>query len=77
MCRRAAHLFKIKPGVPGRPLQRGNQRLRGGLRRTVSQGGQGGVHHVHAGKGGHQQDHISGACGVVGMQMDGDGDRLL
>lgn len=43
----------------------------------LARGGEGGVHDVHAGHGGHEVHHVAGAGGVVGVEMDGDGDRLF
>ena len=77
MGRRVAELGLIQPGVPDGAPQRGHQRLRGGLGGAVGKGGEGGVHDVHPRHGGHEVHHVAGACGVVGVEVDGDGDRLL
>ena len=75
--RRLAELGLIQPGVPDGAPQRGHQRLRGGLRGAVGQRGQGGIHNVHTGHSRHQVHHVAGAGGVVGVEMDGNRDRLL
>ena len=74
---RLAELGLIQPGVPDGALQRGHQRLRGGLGGAVGKGGEGGVHNVHPCHGRHEVHHVTSAGGVVGVEMDGDGDRLL
>ena len=74
---RLAELGLIQPGVPDGAPQRGHQRLRGGLGGAVGKGGEGGVHDVHAGHGRHEIHHVAGAGGVVGVEVDGDGDRFL
>ena len=72
-----AHLIQIQTGVTNGTLQGRHQRLRRGLRGAVCQGREGGVHNVHTGISRHQQHHVTGTGGVVGVQMDGDADRLL
>ena len=44
---------------------------------AVGHGGQGAVNDVDAGLRGHQVDHVAGACGVVGVQVDRDGDVIF
>ena len=72
-----AHLVQVQPGVPDGALERGNQRLRSGLGGTVGHGGEGGVHNVHTGIGRHQQHHVAGAGGVVGVEVNGHGHGFL
>ena len=71
------HFAQIKARIAGCALQRGHQRLGGGLAGAVGHGGEGGVHDIHTGIGCHQQRHVAGAGGVVGVQVDGHGDGLL
>ena len=71
------HLAQIKARVTDGALQRGHQRLGGGLAGAVGHGGEGGVHDIHTGIGRHQQRHVAGAGGVVGVQVDGHRDGLL
>ena len=72
-----AHLGQVQAGVPGSALQRSHQGFGGGLGSAVGQGRQGGVHDVHARHGGHEIHHVAGAGGVVGVEVDGNADRLL
>ena len=72
-----AHLVQVQTGIPGGTLQGGHQGLGGGLGGAVGQGAEGGVHDVHAGVGGHEVDHVAGAGGVVGVEVDGHVHALL
>ena len=62
---------EIQTGIQLRALQRSHQRFRAGLRGAVGKGAQAGIHNVYPGLGGHKVDHVPGAGGVVGVQMDG------
>ena len=70
-------LAQVQAGVADGSLQRCHQGLGGGLAGAVGHRRQGGVHDVYPGIGRHQQRHVAGAGGVVGVQVDGDADGLL
>ena len=64
-------LVHIQAGIPDGALEGGHQGFGGGLGGAAGQRGQGGIDDIHAGLGRHQVDHVAGAGGVVGVQMDG------
>ena len=71
------HLVEVQAGIPDGALQRGHQGLSSGLSGTIGQGAQSGIHDIHPGVGGHQIDHVAGAGGVVGVEVDGHIHTLL
>ena len=63
------HLFKVKPCVVLRALQRCHKGLRSGLAGAVCKGAERAVNYIHARLYGHEISHVAGAGSVVRMQM--------
>ena len=63
----------VQARIASAALQGADEGVEGGLGGDAGHGGEGRVHHVHAGLGGLQQGGHLVAAGIVGVQVDGDG----